>query len=92
MTVQRKALLHTSRNNYGQVYWDQGGAYETLAVKGNWFIGTTAFDRVYRPATLQFGQQCASNPQAAGCADFRSQMRILVQAVIAAHLTTFPYN
>jgi hypothetical protein len=92
MTVERKALLHTARNPYGQVHWDQGGAYETLAVKGNWFIGTTAFDRVYRPETLQFAQQCTRTPQFQGCAEFRSQMRILVQAVIAAHLTTFPYN
>jgi hypothetical protein len=92
MTVERKALLHTGRNAYGQVNWDQGGAYETLAVKGNWFIGTTAFDRVYRLETLQFAQQCTRAPQFQGCAEFRGQMRMLVQAVIAAHLTTFPYN
>jgi len=91
LTVERKVLFHTQRNGYRQ-FWDEGGSYETLAVKGNWFIGTMALDRVYRPQTLQMAQQCKLRPGFPGCEDFRQQMRQLVQAVIAAHLTTFPNN
>ena len=88
LTVERKVLYHTQLNGYGGFYWDQGGLYETLAVKGNWFIGTLAIDSVYRAATLQLAQQCQLRPAFPGCEDFRSKMRVLVQAVIAAHLTT----
>jgi hypothetical protein len=93
LTVDRKVLLHTVRNPYsGQFSWDQGAVYETLAVKGNWFVGTVAMDRVYRLATAQFAQLCTRQPGANGCDQLRQQMRVMVQAVIAAHLTTFPNN
>jgi len=92
LTVERKVLFHTQMNGYGRMVWDQGGSYETLAVKGGYFIGTIAFDRVYRAQTLQVAQQCSMRPAFPGCEDFRQQMRQLVQSVIAAHLTTFPNN
>jgi hypothetical protein len=92
LTVERKALYHVARNNFGQLYWDQGALYETLAVKGNWFVGTIALDTVYKAAAIQLAQQCQMRPAFPGCEDFRAKMRVLVQAVIAAHLTTFPSN
>ncbi len=92
LMVRRKVLLHYTQYAYGNVGWDQGATYETLAAKGQWFIGTTALDRVYSSKTLQVAQGCAMNPRYPGCSDFKQQIQTLVQAVIAAHLTTFPNN
>ncbi len=93
LAVDRKVLLHVAWNSFsGQFTWDQGAVYETLAVKGNWFVGTVAMDRVYRLATEQFAQLCTRQPGANGCDQLRQQMRVMLQAVIAAHLTTFPNN
>jgi hypothetical protein len=52
-----------------------GNSFETLAAKGNYFIGTTAINTKWTPQTLQMQQMCRFNPSANGCHQFTEEFR-----------------
>jgi hypothetical protein len=90
--VRRKSLVKMVPNpmNPYMPPIPDSNSFETLAAKGNYFIGTTAINTKWTPQTLQMQQVCRFSPGTEGCDQFIGEFKTWVAAVIAVHLTTFP--
>ncbi|MEO8725321.1 MAG: serine protease [Acidobacteriaceae bacterium] len=89
--VNRKFILHyvpNPQNAYMPAVTDQA-AFETIAGKGNTFIGTTAFNRAFNPQADQWVNYCHQYPNAQNCAQVREYQSLWAETMLAAFLTTF---
>ena len=84
LVVRRRAYLHvkgTVQDRY---------LFETLAFRGNGFIGSSTTNTLDWTSILQGGATCSVNPSATGCAGILAQIKSWVETILSVHLTTFP--
>ena len=90
LVARRKSLVKVIPNAMNPYYPPAiaENSFETLAAKANFFIGTTAINTDWSPATIQMQQFCYFNRVAPGCKEVMDRYSSWVAAVIATHLTT----
>jgi hypothetical protein len=88
LVVRRKAFRHFQASVTGPR--QDRYLFETLAVRGNTFLGSSAMNTYDWTAIMQSFAPCYTYPNAPGCAEIVNLARAWAQAVLSVHLSTFP--
>jgi hypothetical protein len=89
LIVRRRSYVHIVQSPFGQPRQDRY-RFETLAVRGTTFIGSSALNTADWASLIQHFARCSLNPSAPECAAIMASARTWAQAVLAVALTTFP--
>jgi Trypsin-like peptidase domain len=88
LVVRRKSLVKFTYGNYGPRTSEY--LFETLAAKRGVFLGVKAVNHDWTPETVQHQQMCRMAQADPACAATMARFREWGEAVIAAHLSSFP--
>jgi hypothetical protein len=94
--VTRFDGLVVKRGAYGQFFQTPYGPapqrylFETLATRGNVFIGSSVTNHDSSMQTMQMEAQCGAGVQLPACPQLFADRREWAQMVLAVHMTTFP--
>jgi hypothetical protein len=88
LVARRKGSTGFTGALFGQI--PSRYAFESLASRGDVFLGIAAVRTDMSPAKLRQQQACGLNPELGGCPALLEELQTVAKAMAGVHLSTFP--